>query len=362
MRKKQAKPAKRLAGVVFPDEDGSGEDSGGSLSPVWHSPSSSSAPDSRIISATERDHSTGNSFRASAMKNAADDNDFHSDAPLLKIPKHEPDNFGNCCRDAECPRFSRSHFAHYGSLNGHNSRTVAGYAIPIISRASDYHKSFLSMLTANRNSTQSNSFDTPSTSISPADESIESTDSESPLKRLERCVRASNVAECSTFGFYRNSKPSASARYSLTQSRPNNNSMKLRFGYDSTKTSAADALGELSQLVHRIGTAKLPIPTVPSKCIPNSITSNIFTCLKCAQRFETLDELVLHIRTTKHFTRESIRNFDAVAPWERNRVAANFEKQAASSNFLASLFYAQKCLGVSFALDNFVIFILLKEY
>ncbi|VDP20000.1 unnamed protein product [Onchocerca flexuosa] len=224
MRKKQAKPAKRLAGVVFPDEDGSGEDSGGSLSPVWHSPSSSSAPDSRIISATERDHSTGNSFRASAMKNAADDNDFHSDAPLLKIPKHEPDNF------------------------------------------------------------------------------------------------------------------------------------------DSTKTSAADALGELSQLVHRIGTAKLPIPTVPSKCIPNSITSNIFTCLKCAQRFETLDELVLHIRTTKHFTRESIRNFDAVAPWERNRVAANFEKQAASSNFLASLFYAQKCLGVSFALDNFVIFILLKEY
>uniref|UniRef100_A0A8R1U036 C2H2-type domain-containing protein n=1 Tax=Onchocerca volvulus TaxID=6282 RepID=A0A8R1U036_ONCVO len=344
MRKKQARPAKRLTGAAFPDEDGSGRDSGDLLSPVWHSPSSSPVPGSRIISATERDDSTGSSFRTSTAKNAADV--FHSDAPLLKIPKYEPDSFGKWCRGAECPRFSRSHFADYESLNGHNSRIVASYAIPIISRASDHHKTFLSMLTANRNSTQSNSFDTPSTSISPADGSIESVDSESPLKRLERCVRASNVAECSTFGLYRSSKPSASARYSLTQSRPNNNSMKLRFGYDSTKTSAADALGELSQLVHRIGTAKLPVPTTPSKCIPNSITSNIFTCLKCAQRFETLDELVLHIRTTKHFTRESIRNFDAVAPWERNRVAANFEKQMASSNFLASLFYAQKCFEV----------------
>lgn len=81
---------------------------------------------------------------------------------------------------------------------------------------------------------------------------------------------------------------------------------------DSTKTSAADALGELSQLVHRIGAAKLPVPAVPNKFVPNSITSNIFTCLKCAQRFDTLDELVLHISTTKHFTRGATKNLDAV--------------------------------------------------
>lgn len=42
-------------------------------------------------------------------------------------------------------------------------------------------------------------------------------------------------------------------------------------------------------------------------------------------------------------------------------MAANFEKQVASSNFLASLFYAQKCLEVGFALNSFIIFMFFKQ-
>ncbi|EFO28406.1 zinc finger protein [Loa loa] len=344
MRKKQARPAKRLSSGAFPEEDGSVGYSRELLSAVWRSPSSSPLVHNTIISATEEpDDSVESPFCASAMQDAA--GIFHDDTSLLKVPKYEPDDFERCCSVGECTRFSRSQFAHYGSLNGYSSPIPASYPVPIISDINDYHKSF-SVFTANRNSTQSNLFDIPSTSFSRADGSTASTDSESPLKRLERCVRANSEAGCSTFGLYRSSRPSTSTRYALTQSRSNANSMKLRFGYDSTKASAADALGELSQLVHRIGTAKLPVPATSSKCVPSSITSNIFTCLKCAQRFDTLDELVLHISTTKHFTRGLTKNLDAVAPWERDRAAANFEKQVASSNFLASLFYTQKCLEV----------------
>lgn len=46
------------------------------------------------------------------------------------------------------------------------------------------------------------------------------------------------------------------------------------------------------------------------------------------------------------------------APWERDRAAANFEKEMTSANFLAPLFYGQKCLEVSFAWSNFAIFML----
>ncbi|MCP9260032.1 Zinc finger protein [Dirofilaria immitis] len=346
MRKKQAKPAKRLAGVVFPDEDSSTGESREVLSPIRRSSSLTPPIHSRITSATEKpDDSAGTPLRVFAMKNTADISD--NNVPPFKISKYESDNFGKYCRDGEHLRFTRSHFAaRHSSLSRYSSRIVASYPVPMISRASDHHNSFLSMLTATRNSAQSNSFDIPAASVSLSDKSIESADLESPLKRLERCVRANSEAGCSTFGLYKSGKPSTPTRYALTQSRPNTNSMKLRFGYDSTKTSAADALDELSQLVHRIGTTKLPVPAASSKCIPNSITSNVFTCLKCAQQFDTLDELVLHISTTKHFTRGSTKNFDAIAPWERNRVAASLEKQVASSNFLASLFYAQKCFEV----------------
>ncbi|KAM3721222.1 Teashirt [Dirofilaria immitis] len=344
--KKQAKPAKRLAGVVFPDEDSSTGESREVLSPIRRSSSLTPPIHSRITSATEKpDDSAGTPLRVFAMKNTADISD--NNVPPFKISKYESDNFGKYCRDGEHLRFTRSHFAaRHSSLSRYSSRIVASYPVPMISRASDHHNSFLSMLTATRNSAQSNSFDIPAASVSLSDKSIESADLESPLKRLERCVRANSEAGCSTFGLYKSGKPSTPTRYALTQSRPNTNSMKLRFGYDSTKTSAADALDELSQLVHRIGTTKLPVPAASSKCIPNSITSNVFTCLKCAQQFDTLDELVLHISTTKHFTRGSTKNFDAIAPWERNRVAASLEKQVASSNFLASLFYAQKCFEV----------------
>ncbi|KAL3998269.1 hypothetical protein ACH3XW_14380 [Acanthocheilonema viteae] len=343
MRKKQAKPAKRIAGGVFPEEDGSPGDSRELLSPAWHSPSSSSPPHTRIISATEEsDNSIGSPFCASAMRDAEDV--FHNDAPPLKLPKHEPDDFGRCI--GECARFLRSQFAHCGFANGQSHPIPASCPIPIISGANDYNKPFLSPFTAIGNFAQSSSFDIPCSSVSRTDGSTWSADLESPLKRLERCVWANSEAECSTFGLYRSSRPPASARYALTQSRTNANSMKLRLGCDSTKASAADALGELSQLVHRIGTTKLPVPATPNKCVSNSITSNIFTCLKCAHRFDTLDELVLHISTTKHFTRGSTKNSDAVAPWERDRAAADFEKQMTSSNFLASLFYAQKCLKV----------------
>uniref|UniRef100_A0A0R3Q4J1 C2H2-type domain-containing protein n=1 Tax=Brugia timori TaxID=42155 RepID=A0A0R3Q4J1_9BILA len=174
---------------------------------------------------------------------------------------------------------------------------------------------------------------------------------------LERCVRAnSEAANSPTFEIYRSSRLSMSTGYALTHSR--SNSMKLPFEYDSTQTSAADALGELSQMVHRIGATKLPMP---NKCVPNSITSNIFTCLRCAQRFNTLDELVLHISTTKHFTCGATKNHNAIAPWERDRAATNFGKQVASSNFIASLFYEQKCVEVGFALNNSVILTFFKQ-
>lgn len=231
MRRKQAKPARRITGEVFLEGDGSVGDSRELLSPAWHSPSSSPPPPySGTISATdEPDDSTGSSFRASGIQDAADV--FHNDTPPLKVPKYEPDDFRRYYHVGEGARFPRSQFAHSRSVNGHSPRVSASYSVPIISGVSDRHKSFFSMFTANRNSPQSSSFDIPSTSVSRADGSAELTDSDSPLKRLERCVRANSEAGCSTFGVYRSSRPSASTRYALTQSRSNANSMKLRFGY-----------------------------------------------------------------------------------------------------------------------------------
>ncbi|EJW81146.1 zinc finger protein, partial [Wuchereria bancrofti] len=337
MRKKQARPAKRLAGGVFP-EDVSARESQEGLSPVWHwhSPSSSSPPHNRATSTMEEpDYLPGNPFYTSAMQGAV----VHGDAPPLKVPKYELDDFQRYCHVGECTQFSKSQFAHCEFLSELNSGISASCPLPITSDVSNYHKSFLSVFTGSRNSV-----DNPSASVSGVTGYNSSLDSESPLKRLERCVRANSEAGCSTFEIYRGSKLSMSTGYTLTHSRSNTNSMKLPFGYDSTKTSAADALGELSQMVHRIGATKLPMPATPNKCVPNSITSNIFTCLRCAQRFDTLDELVLHISTTKHFTCGTTKNHNAIAPWERDRATTNFGKQLASSNFIASLFYEQKCV------------------
>ncbi|EJW73403.1 hypothetical protein WUBG_15694 [Wuchereria bancrofti] len=76
-----------------------------------------------------------------------------------------------------------------------------------------------------------NSVDNPSASVSGVTGYNSSLDSESPLKRLERCVRANSEAGCSTFEIYRGSKLSMSTGYTLTHSRSNTNSMKLPFGY-----------------------------------------------------------------------------------------------------------------------------------
>ncbi|VDN81703.1 unnamed protein product [Brugia pahangi] len=347
MRKKQARPAKRIAGGVFPEDVSAGESQEG-LSPVWHSPSSS-PPHSRATSTMEEpDYLPGNPFYVSTMQGAV----VHGDAPPLKVPKYEMDDFQRYCHVGECTRFSKSQFAHCEFLSGLSSGISASSSVPVTSDVSDYHKSFLSVFTGSRNSV-----DSPSASVSGVDGYTSSVDSESPLKRLERCVRENSEAtNSSTFEIYRSSRLSMSTGYALTHSR--SNSMKLPFEYDSTKTSAADALGELSQMVHRIGATKLPMP---NKCVPNSITSNIFTCLRCAQRFNTLDELVLHISTTKHFTCGATKNHNAIAPWERDRAATNFGKQVASSNFIASLFYEQKCVEVGFALNNSVILTFFKQ-
>ncbi|VDK73038.1 unnamed protein product [Litomosoides sigmodontis] len=336
MRKKQARPARRFSGGVFPDDDCSPGDSREFLSPTWRSPSSSPSHSRSILAIEDRNDSTGSPCSASAMQYAK--GDFLNDVPPLKFPKHESDDFGRCCGE-EYARLLRAGFAHHGSVIEQSRRIPANCPVPV----NDHHNTILSLFTTNGNSAQSDSLTCEN--VSRFDRPTESIDSESPLKRLERCVRANSEAGCSTFGLSRSSKPSASKKYALTQSHTYASSMKLRFGHDPTKTSAADALGELSQLVHRIGTAKLPVPATPNKCVSNSIAGNIFTCLKCAQRFDTLDELVLHISTTKHFTRGSIKNFDAVAPWETDRATSSFEKQMASTNFL-SLFYARKCLKV----------------
>ncbi|VDN25879.1 unnamed protein product [Gongylonema pulchrum] len=169
----------------------------------------------------------------------------------------------------------------------------------------------------------SSSSPSPSSSSALSDEAVASATDflDSPLKRLERCVRAKNGVMGSFLGRYASASSSSSSRTrgiqnsgasipGLNLQRPgtssnnnnNNHSMKLRFGSDLNKTSAADALGELSQLVHRIGSSKLPVPATPTKCVQSNFSSNVFTCLKCAHQFDTLDQLVLHISTTKHFS------------------------------------------------------------
>lgn len=220
MRKKQARPAKRLIGAVFPEDD-STEGSRDLLFPTWHSPLSSPPPHNRTTSAAGPGNSTGISFCVSAMHGG------HS-APPLKLSKHEPDNSDRCCV-GECGRFFGSQLALQGSLNGQSPCISSSCPVPIISGATDHYRPLLSAFITNKNSTQSNSFDIPRVTVSRADESTE--DSESPLKRLERCVRANSEAECSTFGLYRSTNPPVPTRFALTQSRTNANSMKLRFGY-----------------------------------------------------------------------------------------------------------------------------------
>ncbi|VDN03244.1 unnamed protein product [Thelazia callipaeda] len=242
-------------------------------------------------------------------------------SPALKIPKCELED-ESCYDYSQLPRICLS-----GSPDTRDyclpvvSPSVSSYTFPT---ATPYYE-----LITNKDSANSST----------------SNESESPLKRLERCVKASSHIECSvphTSTKLDVSLPSSVCSPTATRS-PRTHSAAINS--DRAKSSA-DALGELSQLVHRIGTVRLPVCEAPNKRAPNSVTSNIFTCLKCAHRFDTLDELVLHISATKHFTRRSTRNADAIAPWESDRPTSNFGKQLSSPDFLATLFCAQKCLKI----------------
>lgn len=240
MRKKQARPSKRLAGGVFPDEDCLTGDSREFLSPTWHSPLSSPSHSRMIPAIEDRSNSTGSPCCSFAMQDA--ENVFHNYVPPSKLPKPEPDDFGRWC-GGEYARLLRAGFAHHGSVIGQSPCIPTNRPVLI----DDHHKPILSVFTTSGNSAQSNSF--PCENVSLSDRSTESADSESPLKRLERCVRANSEAGCSTFGLYRSSKPSAPARYSLTQSRTNANTMKLHFGHGKfTLNFAPVVLNELWML------------------------------------------------------------------------------------------------------------------
>lgn len=223
MRKKQARPARRITSGP-PEAGGLAGTSQEVLSSIWHSPSSSSTRIRNTPSTGKPDDSAGSPFCVSALQDAA--LVYHNNTPPLKAPKYESDDFERSCCAGECASFSRSQFAHYGSVNGNNSRFPTDCSVPIVTSVSGDQKPFPCQFTANGDSPQS-SFDV-STSF---DRNISSTDSESPLKCLERCVRTKSREEGSTFGLYRNIKPSASTKYDFRQSRRNTNSMQFRFGY-----------------------------------------------------------------------------------------------------------------------------------
>uniref|UniRef100_A0A915AE11 C2H2-type domain-containing protein n=1 Tax=Parascaris univalens TaxID=6257 RepID=A0A915AE11_PARUN len=149
-------------------------------------------------------------------------------------------------------------------------------------------------------------------------------DSISPLKCLERYVKPHEEtstrnavkplpsAHSSSCTFQRStSKNPASAPYVLPNKR----------GNGSTSKGESNALCELSELVHKVGSVR--DSTCSETRTDGNCAQSVFTCLQCSRSYETLDELVLHISTTKHFTRMAAKRVEPMAPWEKATVTTN---------------------------------------
>lgn len=143
---------------------------------------------------------------------------------------------------------------------------------------------------------------------------------DSPIQRLERCVLSQRaqllygrVPRAKRTGQLSDPAGRYAPQRALTQDTllPPEQKPQSAFG---------DVLGELSQLVHRIGSGaqvgdQQSTANSPHRFGRPNIADNVFTCLKCSQKFGSLDGLVSHIRTTKHFSKSTAK--DLVAPWER---------------------------------------------
>ncbi|VDK50563.1 unnamed protein product [Anisakis simplex] len=154
---------------------------------------------------------------------------------------------------------------------------------------------------------------------------------DSPLKCLERYVKpkqeltytskkySSNKSVCHKSSSLRNvSTNAASAPYILPSKKESDRDANEEEG---------NALCELSQLVHKVGSFRKMSCTYSNNNNTNnnnssmqkddSCAQSVFTCLQCSRSYETLDELVFHISTTKHFTRITNKSIEPVAPWEK---------------------------------------------
>lgn len=70
------------------------------------------------------------------------------------------------------------------------------------------------------------------------------------------------------------------------------------------------AIGELSQLVEKIGGNSFDVKFSGNTDDKSDKSDNVFTCLHCAQRFISLEELVQHIALMNHFWKLPITKCD----------------------------------------------------
>lgn len=82
-------------------------------------------------------------------------------------------------------------------------------------------------------------------------------------------------------------------------------------GNGSTSKGESNALCELSELVHKVGSVR--DSTCSEVRTDGNCAQSVFTCLQCSRSYETLDELVLHISTTKHFTRMATKRVEPMS-------------------------------------------------
>ncbi|KHN88166.1 hypothetical protein Tcan_18720 [Toxocara canis] len=114
----------------------------------------------------------------------------------------------------------------------------------------------------------------------------------------------------------------------------------------------SNALCELSQLVHKVGSVRHS--TCTEVHAESNCAKSVFTCLQCSCSFETLDHLVFHISTTKHFTRIATKHIEPVAPWEKGVVATHHRDKERSQRarilectLCGQTFEGKKCANVA---------------